>query len=157
MWSSDAGSTGRGVALKRHGCNNYWKRAGRAVESLLTLMVMPVHLEDVKSTGTTAADMLQAGGSCFLLFKKLMVVWARKQRRCDLKFIAEQAARRSGGTAGMIKEKRSRILLTFKSRLSTSPARQMAQLVFAHVHGSAAHGQYAHPLSTLLSLSNATE
>ena len=74
-----------------------------------------------------------------------------------IKFIAEQAAQRSGGTKNMITEKRSRILVTFKSRLSMSLARQMAQRVFAHVRGSAVHGQYAHPFSAHLSVSKTTE
>ena len=74
-----------------------------------------------------------------------------------IKHIAEHAAQRSGGTESAINEKRLRILLTFKSRLSMSLARQMAQRVFAHVRGSAVHGQYAHPFSALLSLTNASE
>ena len=74
-----------------------------------------------------------------------------------LGFIAEHAAQRSGGAARTIAEKRARILVTLKSRLSTSLARQMAQRVFGHVRGSAVHGQYAHPISALLSLSKATD
>jgi hypothetical protein len=67
--------------------------------------------------------------------------------------IAEQAAQRSGGSKSMIQCKRSRILVSFKSGLSMSLARQMAQRIFGHVRGSAVHGQYAHPISALLDLS----
>ena len=74
-----------------------------------------------------------------------------------LKFIAEQAAQRSGGTKHMITEKRSRILVTIKNRLSMSLARQMTQRIFAHVRGSAVHGQYPQPPSALIDLSKVTE
>jgi hypothetical protein len=57
----------------------------------------------------------------------------------------------------MIAEKRSRIPVTLRSRLSTSLAGQMAQRIFGHVRGSAVHGQYAHPVSALLSLSKTTD
>ena len=74
-----------------------------------------------------------------------------------LGFIAEHAAQRSGGAARAIAEKRSRILVTLKSRLSTSLAKQMAQRIFGHVRGSAVHGQHAHPISALLSLSKTAD
>jgi hypothetical protein len=51
----------------------------------------------------------------------------------------------------------SRILVTLKSRLSTSLAKQMAQRIFGHVRGSAVHGQYSHPISALLSLSKTAD
>lgn len=70
---------------------------------------------------------------------------------------SEQAAQRSGGTKHMITEKRSRILVTIKNRLSMSLARQMTQRIFAHVRGSAVHGQYPHPPSALIDLSKVTE
>ena len=74
-----------------------------------------------------------------------------------LGFIAEHAAQRSGGAASAVAEKRSRILVTLKSRLSTSLAKQMAQRIFGHVRGSAVHGQYSHPISALLSLSKTAD
>jgi hypothetical protein len=67
-----------------------------------------------------------------------------------------------GGAARVMAEKRSRILVTLKSRLSTSLAKQMAQRIFGHVRGSAVlscsvHGQYSHPISALLSLSKTAD
>jgi hypothetical protein len=71
-----------------------------------------------------------------------------------LGYIASEAAQRSGGTKAEITDKRSRILVSFKSKLSTTLATEMAQRIFGHVRGSAVHGQYAHPISALLNLSN---
>ena len=71
-----------------------------------------------------------------------------------LGWIANEAAQRSGGTMGEIADKRSRILVSYKSKLSTTLATEMAQRIFGHVRGSAVHGQYAHPISALLNLSN---
>ena len=68
-------------------------------------------------------------------------------------WIANEAAQRSGGTKTEIADKRSRILVTYKSKLSTTLATEMAQRIFGHVRGSAVHGQYAHPISALLNLS----
>ena len=70
-----------------------------------------------------------------------------------LSYIATEASQRSGGNKYEIAAKRSRILVTLKSGLSTSLAVQMAQRIFGHVRGSAVHGQQPHPISALLSLS----
>jgi hypothetical protein len=70
-----------------------------------------------------------------------------------LGYIATEASQRSGGSKHEIVSKRSRILISLKSGLSTSLAKQIAQRIFGHVRGSAVHGQYAHPISSLLSLS----
>ncbi len=69
-----------------------------------------------------------------------------------LGYIATEASQRSGGSKYDIASKRSRILVSLKSGLSTSLAVQMAQRIFGHVRGSAVHGLYAHPISALLSL-----
>ena len=69
-----------------------------------------------------------------------------------LSYIATEASQRSGGSKHELASKRSRILISLKSSLSTSLAMQMAQRIFGHVRGSAVHGQYAHPISSLLSL-----
>ena len=76
-----------------------------------------------------------------------------KEAAMMLSYIATEASQRSGGSKFEIASKRSRILISFKSGLSTSLAGQMAQRIFGHVRGSAVHGQYAHPASALLSLS----
>ena len=69
-----------------------------------------------------------------------------------LNHIATEASQRSGGSKHDIASKRSRILASLKNDLSTSLATNMAQRIFGHVRGSAVHGQYAHPISALLSL-----
>jgi hypothetical protein len=63
-----------------------------------------------------------------------------------LGWIANEAAQRSGGTKGEITDKRSRILVSYKSKLSTTLATDMAQHIFGFVRGSAVHGQYPCPV-----------
>ena len=76
-----------------------------------------------------------------------------KEAAMMLGHIATEASQRSGGSKFEIASKRLRILISLKSGLSTSLAGQMAQRIFGHVRGSAVHGQYAHPASALLSVS----
>ena len=54
-----------------------------------------------------------------------------------LGYIATEASQRSGGNRYEIASKRSRIITSLKSGLSTSLAVQMAQRIFGHVRGSA--------------------